>query len=107
MEIPLGHAPGTKTATSVITFSFTAAQGKLQAVEGAATLALPLTPVFIQELNWSVELPESYEVTGIDPPEMSGPSVSNATPNTTRLVKKLCRNEQPQVQLFYHKRGVE
>jgi hypothetical protein len=107
MEIPLGHAPGTKTATSVITFSFTSAQGKLQAVEGAATLALPLTPVFIQELNWSVELPESYEVTGIDPPEMSGPSVSNAPPNTTRLVKKLCRNEQPQVQLFYHKRGIE
>jgi len=107
MEIPLGHAPGTKTATSVITFSFTAAQGKLQAVEGAATLALPLTPVFIQELNWSVELPESYEVTGIDPPELSGPSVSNAPPNTTRLIKKLCRNEQPQVQLFYHKRGIE
>jgi hypothetical protein len=107
MEIPLGHTPGTKTATSRVTFSFTAAQGKLQAVEGAAALALPLTPVFIQELNWSVELPESYEVTGIDPPELSGPSVSNAPPNTTRLIKKLCRNEQPQVQLFYHKRGVE
>ncbi len=107
MEIPLGHAAGTKTETSKVSFSYTAASGRLQAVEGAAALELPLTPIFIREVGWSVEMPPSYEVTGVDPPEMAAHSAANTSPNSIGLVRKLCRNERPQVQLFYKKRGIE
>jgi hypothetical protein len=107
LEIPLSHGSGASATTSQVTFSFTSAQGKLQAVEGEATLELPLTPLFIRELNWSVELPESYEVTGIDPPDLSAPSTGNDAPNAVQLIKRLCRDDRPQVQLFYRKRGIE
>ena len=107
MEIPLGHEAGTKVKTSKVTFSFTCAKGKLHAVEGDAPLELPLTPLFIRELHWSVELPDSYEVTSIDPPDLAAQDGASASPNSVRLVKKLCRNERPQVQLFYRKRGIE
>jgi hypothetical protein len=103
MEIPL---TGAKATTSKVVFSYTCAKGKLHAVEGETSLELPLTPVFIQELLWSVAIPESYEPVGVEGNvEFATSTVSNAS--DVRLVKRLCRNERPQAQLFYRKRGIE
>jgi hypothetical protein len=106
MEIPLEHGGDSKTTARKVTFSYTCAKGKLHAVEGETTLELPLTPLFIQELNWAIEVPEAYEVTGVDG-NVEFAASAEAKTNTVRLVKRLCRNERPQAHLFYRKRGLE
>ena len=67
-------------------------------------LELPLTPLFIQEVNWAVEIPESYEAVGIEGNVELG---SGGSARVITLIKKLCRNERPQIQLFYRKSGIE
>jgi len=104
MEIPLVHMGG-KVTHSKIAFSWTTAKGKLDAVEGQAALELPLTPLFIQEILWSVEVPESYEISATEGNLENAPGSTKAS--AVRLIKKLCRNERPQTQLFYRKRGLE
>lgn len=109
MEIPLDHRTGPKTVTSRVVFSFTSAKGKLNAVEGEVALELPLTPLFIQELNWSLQIPDTYEATGVEGNVEFAASSGSTTESAgvIRLTKKLCRNERPQAQLFYRKCGIE
>lgn len=106
LEIPLAH-PGGKATRSQVTFSYTAATGKLNAVEGSAALELPQTPLFISELLWSVEVPPSYEVSAVEGNVELTSGTSAADPHAVSLIKKLYRNERPQAQLFYRKRGLE
>lgn len=106
MEIPLVHAGG-KATRSQVTFSYTSATGKLDAVEGSASLELPQTPLFISELLWSVEVPASYEVSAVEGNVELTSGTSATNPHAVSLIKKLYRNERPQAQLFYHKRGLE
>lgn len=106
MEIPLNHAGG-KAIQSRVSFSYTAAKGKLEAVEGQTTLELPQTALFIAELLWSIEVPESYEISAVEGMDQLSSAKGTASPNTAALIKKLCRDERPQAQLFYRKRGLE
>ncbi|CAN5802295.1 hypothetical protein BH11VER1_BH11VER1_02720 [soil metagenome] len=106
LEIPLAHAGG-KATRSQVTFSYTSATGKLGAVEGSASLELPQTPLFISELLWSVEVPTSYEVSAVEGNVELTSGTSTTNPHAVSLIKKLYRNERPQAQLFYHKRGLE
>ncbi|MEY4483909.1 MAG: hypothetical protein RL693_1361 [Verrucomicrobiota bacterium] len=106
LEIPLAHAGG-KATRSQVTFSYTSATGKLDAVEGSAALELPQTPLFISELLWSVEVPPSYEVSAVEGNVELTAGTSASNPHAVSLIKKLYRNERPQAQLFYHKRGLE
>ncbi len=106
LEIPLAHAGG-KTTRSQVTFSYTSTTGKLDAVEGSASLELPQTPLFISELLWSVEVPPSYEVLAVEGNVELTSGTSATNPHAVSLIKKLYRNERPQAQLFYHKRGLE
>ncbi len=109
MEIPLDHSAGQKSKTSRISFSFTAAKGRLEPVEGDFALELPLTPLFIHEINWSIEIPGSYEASFSEAASNMELSIGSehGQANTLRITKKLCRNERPQAQLFYKKRGIE
>lgn len=106
LEIPLAHTGG-KSTRSQVTFSYTSATGKLDAVEGSASLELPQTPLFISELLWSVEVPPSYEVSAVEGNVELTSGASTTNPHAVSLIKKLYRNERPQAQLFYHKRGLE
>jgi hypothetical protein len=109
MEIPLDHSAGQKSKTSRNSFSYTSAKGSLEAVEGDFALELPITPLFIHEINWSIEIPGSYEASFSEAAsnmELSTGS-EHGQANTLRITKKLCRNERPQAQLFYKKRGIE
>lgn len=102
MELALPAA-----AKSEVSFSITEAKGKLDAVEGQATLQLPQTPLFIQELLWSIEMPEGYEAIGAEGNVQFATATPNDSSGALHLIKKLCRDERPQVELFYRKRGLE
>lgn len=111
VEVPLPYTgTSSKTVKSQVAFSYTETKEKLHAVEGQTSLELPLTPLFIQEVLWSVEIPDTYQISGVGEgiehaaPATDGGSGNNA--HTVRLVRKLCRNERPQAQLFYQKSGL-
>jgi hypothetical protein len=106
MEIPLSHQSGSKATVSVVSFSYTETKDKLEAVGGQIAMELPLTPIFINEVLWTVLVPETYEATDAAGMEYAGNKPA-ATINGLRLSKKLCRNERPQAQIFYKKRGIE
>ena len=108
LELPLTAAQGKKSTTTSITLSYTAQKGKLAPLEGDVTLELPLTPLLVEQTDWSVEIPGAYEVSvPEDQMEIArGKDSSQDSANTIHLIKKLCRNERPQAQLFYRKRGI-
>ena len=109
LEVPLPYAGSSgRTVKSKITFSYTETREKLHAVEGQMQLELPLTPLFIQEVLWTVEIPETYQVTGVGEGIEYALATTSATDTSNiRLVRKLYRNERPQAQLFYQKKGLE
>jgi len=102
MEIPLTHS-GDKTTQSKVVISYTSGKPKLEAVEGQVALELPQTPFFIQEVIWSLELPDAYEISATEG-NLENTSTSTSV-SAVRLVKKLCRDERPQTTLFYSKRS--
>lgn len=108
MEIPLERPANAGSTKSRITFSYTCNKGKLDAIEGETALELPLTPLFIQQVNWSLEIPATYEATGVEGNvEFATGQGGSSAANVVHLTKQLCRNERPQAQLFYRKRGLE
>lgn len=107
VEVLLAHAgPAAKTVKSTVAFSYTRTSDKLHAVDGQTALELPLTPLFIQEVLWTVEVPEAYQISGVGEGMEHAPAAQGAGPNTVRLVRRLCRNERPAAQIFYEKRGL-
>lgn len=86
------------SGTSKVTCSFTGRNPELDPVEGTLQLALPLTPLFIHSLEWTLNLPGSYQA------ETHGnlKRISNhQNPSTIKLHKNFCRGERPEVQVFY------
>ena len=86
---------------SQLTCAFTRTAGALDPVEGTLALALPRTPLFINTLQWSIELPAGYQA------ETSGnltrlPS-PGGPPSRVLLAKNLCRDERPEVRVFYQR----
>lgn len=77
---------------------FTERSAALDPLEGTLALALPTTPSFIARLDWKIQLPDGYQA------ESAGNLSripTKSTPSLLHLRKNLCRNETPQVQLFY------
>jgi len=104
LEVPL-----TGSGKSEVQLSYTEAKGKLDAVEGQTALELAQTPLFIHEVLWNVEIPEGYEAVGAEGNVEFATQGTNTSGNAAALslIKKLCRNERPQIALFYRKRGLE
>ncbi|MCB1277672.1 hypothetical protein [Prosthecobacter sp.] len=100
IEIPLDD-PTADGAESEVKLSFTATLAALQAAEGELDLALPQTPFFAKQIDWSVQLPAAYDLS------FSG-NVDPITDNTStpglHLRKSLCRDQQPQARITYRKR---
>lgn len=107
MEIPLEQAAGGKAATSNVAFSYTATKEKFDPVEGQTKIELPLTPLFINDVTWNIEIPESFEFTAIGGNTEPAPASRQEKGNVAHRTKKLCRNERPDAEVFYRKRGLE
>lgn len=88
--------------TSQIECAFTGRAAALDAVEGTLALALPKTPLFINALTWGIELPAGYlaethgNLTRVI--QQKDPVRSQIT-----LQKNLCRDERPEIQVFYRR----
>jgi hypothetical protein len=100
VEIPLDD-PATDGAESEVKLSFTAVLTPLQLAEGELDLALPQTPLFAKQIDWSVQLPASYDLS------FSGnvdPITDKTNASGLQLRKSLCRDQQPQARITYRKR---
>jgi hypothetical protein len=88
--------------TSKIECAFTGRTPALDPVEGTLSLALPKTPLFINSLSWGIELPAGYlaethgNLTRVTSPKDLGRS-------QLTLQKNLCRDERPEIQVFYRR----
>lgn len=82
--------------------AFTGNGSALDPVEGTAAFALPQTPLFIHSLAWQISLPSAYQA------ETHGNlsrvhSAESKSPSRILLHKNLCRNERPEVRVFYQR----
>ncbi len=97
------HLP-LKDGGSLITCSFTGRQQELDPVEGTLSLQLPNTPVFIHSLQWALQLPANYQAETHG--NLKRAAGTPANPSSILLNKNFCRNEHPQVQLFYQRSDI-
>jgi len=101
LRIPLPPA----NTTSAIRCSFTGRGEAVDPVSGTLALALPMVPAFIRSLSWTIELPAGYQaethgnLTRVALQERDAPSL-------IRLRKNLCREERPEVNVFYQREGL-
>lgn len=103
LEVALPSAG--KKASTVLTISFTGKVAALDPLEGMLALSLPQTPLFIRSLNWQISLPPGYraEVSG----NLSRVAGGNDAPGSSiKLRKNLCRDERPQVRVFYQSKNI-
>jgi hypothetical protein len=81
--------------------SFTRTGAALDPVGGTLKLSLPQTPFFIHSLLWNIDLPQGYQA------ETNGnltrvPSIGGSSSRIS-LRKNLCRDERPNIQIFYQR----
>lgn len=74
-------------------------------VSGTLQLTLPVTATFIHALDWRIELPSGYQA------ETHGnlqrvTAGAAAGPSKILLMKKLCREERPDIRVFYQRSGL-
>ncbi|MCF7674472.1 MAG: hypothetical protein K9N23_12910 [Akkermansiaceae bacterium] len=87
---------------SKIECSFTGSITPLDPVEGTMKLSLPKVELFIHSLQWMLDLPAGYQA------ETQGNLTRSATPtgkpsSQIHLQKNLCRDERPEVHVFYQR----
>jgi len=82
--------------------SFTGRGDALDPVEGTLRLSLPRIPMFIHKLVWHVDLPAGYQAeTHGNLTRVQGPS--GGPPSRVTLNKNLCRDEGPEIHVFYQR----
>ncbi len=87
---------------SKLTCSFTGHTEALDPVEGTMKLSLPKIPLFIHSLVWSLDLPAGYMAeTHGNLIRAAGTTAS--PPSRISLRKNLCRDERPEIQVFYQR----
>ena len=87
---------------TLVTCSFTGSGGALDPVEGTLKFSLPRTPLFIHSMLWTLDLPQGYQA------ETHGNLQRVATTDKSAafriaLRKNLCRDERPEIHVFYQR----
>jgi hypothetical protein len=87
---------------SRLSCAFTGRTTALDPVEGTVSLALPKVRLFMHALVWQLDLPAGYqaETHGNLTRQQVDPG---APPSHITLKKNLCRDELPEIQLFYQR----
>lgn len=104
IELPL---PAPKQGTTTVALVYTAKLKPLDAVSGDVALELPRTPLFIEHLDWSITVPETFEVVAVDGNVTVEGEKKTRGDHDVALRKDFCRAERPAVSLFYQRRGLE
>jgi hypothetical protein len=81
--------------------SFTRTGAPLDPVEGTLKLSLPQTPLFLHSLLWHIDLPPGYQAETHG--NLTRIAATGGTPSRISLRKNLCRDERPEVQVFYQR----
>jgi hypothetical protein len=82
--------------------SITGRSAALDPVEGTMKLSLPKLPLFIHSMLWRLDLPSGYQAeTHGNLKRVHGASGDSACRIT--LQKNLCRDERPEIQVFYQR----
>ena len=87
---------------SRLSCSFTGRATALDPVAGTVRLALPKVPLFIHSLRWTLDLPAIYQAETHGNLKRLQPA-PDAPPSRITLQKNLCRDERPEIQLFYQR----
>jgi len=87
---------------SRLSCSFTGRTTALDPVAGTVRLALPKVPLFIHSLRWTLDLPAIYQAETHGNLKRLQPA-PDAPPSRITLQKNLCRDERPEIQLFYQR----
>ena len=82
--------------------AFTGRCDPLDPVEGTVRLALPKVPWFMHALLWQLDLPAGYQAETHGNLTRQQPA-GGALPSRITLKKNLCRDERPEIQLFYQR----
>jgi hypothetical protein len=64
-------------------------------------LSLPQTPLFLHSLLWHIDLPPGYQAETHG--NLTRIAATGGTPSRISLRKNLCRDERPEVQVFYQR----
>ena len=89
---------------SRISCSFTGRATALDPVEGTMKLSLPIIPLFIHSLLWSIDLPPGYQAETHG--NLTRVSTTSGPPSRIALRKNLCRDERPEIQVFYQRTDI-
>jgi hypothetical protein len=101
--------PAPRQGATTVALVYTAKLKPLDAVSGDVALELPRTPLFIEHLEWSIEVPPAFEVVAVEGnvTVAEGDSREMRGDQAIALRKDFCRAERPAVSLFYQRRGLE
>ena len=96
LTLPANHK------NSQLSCAFTGRIPPLDPVEGTMKLSLPKLPLFIHSLQWQLDLPSDYQA------ETQGnltrtKTTGSENPARITLQKNLCRDERPEIHLFYQR----
>jgi hypothetical protein len=98
LKITLPAASG----KSLLSCSFTGTITALDPVEGTMKLSLPKVPLFIHSLLWHLDLPAGYQAeTHGNLKRAAG--TGSGPPSKISLTKNLCRDERPEINVFYQR----
>jgi hypothetical protein len=81
--------------------SFTRSGTPLDPVEGTLKLSLPQTPLFLHSLLWHIDLPPGYQAETHG--NLTRIAATGGPPSRISLRKNLCRDERPEIQVFYQR----
>ena len=95
-----------QTKDTRLSFAFTGRAAALDPVEGTVALALPKVPLFMHALVWQIDLPAGYQAETHG--NLTRQQVTTTTPPSRITLKKnLCRDERPEIQLFYQRSNLK
>lgn len=86
---------------SRIACAFTRSGQALDPVEGTLKLSLPQTSFFIHSLLWHIDLPSGYQAETHG--NLTRIPTTGGTPSRVSLGKNLCRDERPEIHVFYQR----
>ncbi len=102
LQIPIGPCPQGKPAQ--VKLAYTARVPRFAPVSGHIKIELPKTNLLINLLQWELAIPAEYDVAAFD--GNVAPAVGNKDREGSTVVhfkKELCRNERPEIELFYQR----
>jgi hypothetical protein len=90
-----------QSENSLLACAFTRTGAPLDPVEGTLKLSLPQTPLFLHSLLWHIDLPQGYQAETHG--NLTRVPTSGGPPSRISLRKNLCRDERPDIQVFYQR----